>query len=135
MLKVVNTVIGAPIDSTTARSNASLQDLVDTLNAAGASPVRAPGKPLFTGLRVYNVPVDFDQFPSGQRQLQTAVKNIGTSWSLSPIQLQQAVEAGRVLLRQHPCFQRLRLDLNASTAPVAPQAVRNSCPFEDDKAS
>ena len=135
LLKVVNTVIGAPIDSTTARSNASLQDLVDTLNAAGASPVRAPGKPLFTGLRVYNVPVDFDQFPSGQRQLQTAVKNIGTSWSLSPIQLQQAVEAGRVLLRQHPCFQRLRLDLNASTAPVAPQAVRNSCPFEDDKAS
>ena len=92
-------------------------------------------QPLFTGLRVYNVPVDFDQFPSGQRQLQTAVKNIGTSWSLSPIQLQQAVEAGRVLLRQHPCFQRLRLDLNASTAPVAPQAVRNSCPFEDDKAS
>src|SRR6516162_3781204 len=55
---------------------------------------------------------------SGQRQLQTAVKNIGTSRSLSPIQLQQAVEAGRVLLRQHPCFQRLLLNLNASTAPV-----------------
>jgi NTE family protein len=135
LLKVVNTVIGAPIDSTTARSNASLQNLVDTLNASGAPPVRAPGKPLFAGLRVYNISVDFDQFPPEQRQLQTAVKNIGTSWSLSPIQLQQAIDAGRILLRQHPCFQRLLLDLNATTAPTNPQVVRNSCPFEDDKTS
>ena len=135
LLKVVNTVIGAPIDSTTARSNASLQDLVDTLNAAGAAPARAPGRPLFSGLRVYNIPVDFDQFLPEQRQLQTAVKNIGTSWSLSPDQLQQAVEAGRLLLRQHPCFQRLLLDLNATTAPVTPQVLRNSCPFADDKTS
>ena len=135
LLKVDNTVIGAPIDSTTARSNASLQDLVDTLNAAGAAPARAPGRPLFSGLRVYNIPVDFDQFLPEQRQLQTAVKNIGTSWSLSPDQLQQAVDAGRLLLRQHPCFQRLLLDLNAMTAPVTPQVVRNSCPFADDKTS
>ena len=84
---------------------------------------------------MYNIPVDFDQFLPEQRQLQTAVKNIGTSWSLSPDQLQQAVEAGRLLLRQHPCFQRLLLDLNATTAPVAPQVVRNSCPFADDKTS
>jgi len=135
LLKVVNTVIGAPIDSTTARSNASLQELVDTLNAAGTAPVRAPGKPLFSGLQVYNIPVDFDQFQSGQRELQTAVKNIGTSWSLSHAQLQQAVEAGRLLLRQHPCFQRLLLDLNAPTAPLEPQVVRSSCPFESDKTS
>src|SRR6516164_4934409 len=109
--------------------------LVETLREAGASTARAPGQPLFAGLRVYSIPVDFDQFLPEQRQLQTAVKNIGTSWSLSPDQLQQAVDAGRLLLRQHPCFQRLLLDLNATTAPVAPQAVRNSCPFEDDKAS
>ena len=50
LLKVVNTVIGAPIDSTTARSNASLQDLVDTSQDAGASTSRAPGKPLLAGL-------------------------------------------------------------------------------------
>jgi NTE family protein len=135
LLKVVNTVIGAPIDSTTARTNASLQDLVDKLKAAGGSPARAPGQPLFAGLRVYNVSVDFDQFSSDQRQLQTAVKNIGTSWSLSPIQLQQAVEAGRVLLRQHPCFQRLLLDLNTWLAPAEPEVVRKNCPFEDDKTS
>jgi NTE family protein len=135
LLKVVNTVIGAPIDSTTARTNASLQDLVDTLKEAGASTARAPGKPLFAGLRVYNVSVDFDQFSSDQRQLQTAVKNIGTSWSLSPIQLQQAIEAGRILLRQHPCFQRVLLDLNARPATAEPEVVRKSCPFEDDKTS
>jgi NTE family protein len=135
LLKVVNTVIGAPIDSTTARSNASLQDLVDTLNAAGAAPARTPGQPLFAGLRVYNIPVDFDQFLPAQRQLQTAVKNIGTSWSLSPTQLQQAIEAGRILLRQHPCFQRLLLDLNARSAPADAATIRKSCPFEDDKIS
>ena len=135
LLKVVNTVIGAPIDSTTARSNTRLQDLVDTLNAAGAAPVRAPGKPLFAGLRVYNIPVDFDQFPTEQRQLQTAVKSIGTSWSLSPTQLQQATEAGRLLVRQHPCFQRLLLDLDAPTGPLDPQVVRNNCPFSDDRTS
>jgi NTE family protein len=135
LLKVVNTVIGAPIDSTTARTNASLQDLVDRLKAAGASSAQAPGKPLFAGLRVYNISVDFDQFSPEQRQLQIAVKNIGTSWSLSPIQLQQAIEAGRILLRQHPCFQRLLLDVNARPAPGEPEVVRKSCPFEDDKTS
>jgi NTE family protein len=133
LLKVVNTVIGAPIDATTARSNASLQDLLDTLNAAGAVPVRAPGEPLFAGLRVYNIPVDFDQFTPEQKQLQTDVKNIGTSWSLSPTQLQEAVEAGRILLRQHPCFQRLLLDLNMWPAPAEPTKIRTSCAFEEDK--
>jgi NTE family protein len=135
LLKVVNTVIGAPIDSTTARTNASLQDLVDTLKSAGASTVRAPGQPLFAGLRVYNISVDFDQFLPEQHQLQIAVKNIGTSWSLSPTQLQEAVEAGRILLRQHPCFQRLLLDLNARPVLAEPATIRKSCPFEDDKIS
>jgi NTE family protein len=135
LLKVVNTVIGAPIDSTTARSNASLQDLVDMLKEADASSARAPGQPLFAGLRVYNIPVDFDQFPPEQHQLQTAVKNIGTSWNLSPVQLQESIDAGRILLRQHPCFQRLLLDLKALPAPAEPAIVRKSCPFEDDKTS
>jgi NTE family protein len=135
LIKVVNTVIGAPIDSTTARTNASLQDLVDTLKAAGASSVRAPGQPLFAGLRVYNISVDFDQFLPEQHQLQIAVKNIGTSWSLSPTQLQEAIEAGRTLLRQHPCFQRLLLDLNARPSPAEPAVIRKSCPFDDDKTS
>jgi NTE family protein len=135
LLKVVNTVIGAPIDSTTARTNASLQDLVDRLKAAGASSAQAPGKPLFAGLRVYNISVDFDQFLPEQHQLQITVKNIGTSWSLSPTQLQEAIEAGRILLRQHPCFQRLLLDLNVQPAPAEPTIVRNSCPFKDDKIS
>jgi NTE family protein len=135
LLKVVNTVIGAPIDSTTAYANASLQDLVETLKGAGASAARAPGEPLFRGLRVYGISVDFDQFSPEQRQLQTDVKNIGTSWSLSPVQLQTAIEAGRVLLRQHPCFQRLLLDLKARPVFGDPILVRKSCPFEDDNTS
>jgi NTE family protein len=135
LLKVVNTVIGAPMESTTAYANASLQDLIETLKGAAASAARAPGEPLFGGLRVYGIAVDFDQFLPGQNQLQTDVKNIGTSWSLSPIQLQQAIEAGRVLLRQHPCFQRLLLDLRAQPVFADPVLVRKSCPFEDDRTS
>jgi NTE family protein len=108
--------------------------LVDN-KAAGASTVRAPGQPLFAGLRVYNISVNFDQFLPEQRQLQIAVKNIGTSWSPSPTQLQEAIEAGRILLRQHPCFQRPLLDLDARPGPPELAIVRKSCPFEDDKTS
>jgi len=135
LLKVVNTVIGAPIDSTTAYANASLQDLVETLKSAGASRGQAPGHPLFIGLRVYGIAIDFDQFLPEQSQLQTDVKNIGTSWNLSPTQLQEAIEAGKILLRQHPCFQRLLLDLNARPVDASPALTRENCPFEDDRPS
>jgi len=108
---------------------------VSTICAPKPRSPRPSGQPLFAGLRVYNISVDFDQFLPEQRQLQIAVKNIGTSWSRSPTQLQEAIEAGRILLRQHPCFQRLWLDLNARSALAEPDIVRNSCPFEDDKTS
>ena len=74
LLKVVNNVIGTPIDATTAYANASLQDLVETLkNAAATAPV-APGKPLFGGMRVYGIAIDFDQFLPSQSAMQTAVQ-------------------------------------------------------------
>jgi hypothetical protein len=106
----------------------------DRVGVTNHTILLAPDK-LFAGLRVYNIPVDFDRFLPEQRQLQIEVKNIGTSWSLSPIQLQQAVEGGRLLLRQLPCFQRLLLGLKVRPARAEPDIVRNSCPFEDDKTS
>lgn len=69
LLAVVNSVIGTPIDASTALANASLQDLVATLKSAGAVPPQAPGHPKFAGLRVYGIAIDFDRrshaaFPS-----------------------------------------------------------------------
>jgi len=133
LLKVVNTVIGTPIDATTAYANATVQELVSTLKSAGATGSLAPGKPLFAGMRVYGIAIDFDQFLPDQAALQTAVKNVGTSWTLSPGELRDVLSAGRLLLSQHPCFQRLLLDIGVSDQTVSPAQVRRNCPFEDDR--
>jgi NTE family protein len=136
LLAVVNTVIGTPIDATTAYANASLQDLVATLKSAGESPPQEPGHPQFAGMRVYGIAIDFDQFLPAQHTLQADVKNIGTSWNLSPRQLQEAIDAGKILLRQHPCYQRLLFDLNARPAANGNEAAaRRGCPFAGDESS
>jgi hypothetical protein len=87
-------------------------------------------------LVVYNgdrdVPADGDRVGVTNHTILLA-PGIGTSWNLSPVQLQESIDAGRILLRQHPCFQRLLLDLKALPAPAEPEIVRKSCPFEDDK--
>ena len=135
LLAVVNSVIGTPIDASTALANASLQDLVATLKSAGAVPPQAPGHPQFAGLRVYGIAIDFDQFLPEQHTLQNAVKNIGTTWTLSPTQLQQSIDAGKILMQQHPCFQRLLLDLHAQPAVTDPAQTRQNCPVSDDQPS
>lgn len=132
LLKVVNTVIGTPIDATTAYANATMQELVSTLKSAGATGSLAPGKPLFAGMRVYGIAIDFDQFLPDQAALQTAVKNVGTSWTLSSGELRDVLSAGRLLLSQHPCYQRLLLDVGATDLTASPAQVRRNCPFEDD---
>jgi NTE family protein len=135
LLAVVNTVTGTPIDATTAHANAALQDLVATLNAAVNPTALIPGHPLFNNLRVYGVAIDFDQFLPQQQTMQTDVKNIGTSWTLSPTQLQESIDAGKLLLRQHPCYQRLLLDLKAQHDPAGDAAARRDCPFAGDSPS
>ena len=132
LLSVLNTVVGTPIDSTTAYANASLQDLVATLKSAGGSASHTRGHPLFAGLRVYGIAIDFDQFSPEQATLQHDVKNIGTSWTLSPTQTQETVDAGKLLLRQHPCFQRLLVDLDPGTTSADPVFARRYCPFQTD---
>jgi hypothetical protein len=84
-------------------------------------------------MRVYGIAIDFDQFLPDQAALQTAVKNVGTSWTLSPGELRDVLSAGRLLLSQHPCFQRLLLDIGVSDQTVSPAQVRRNCPFEDDR--
>jgi hypothetical protein len=105
---------------------------VATLKSAGAQGTVGPGRPLFSGLRVYGIAIDFDQFPPDQASLQYDVKNIGTSWNLSPVQLNESVAAGKLLPRQHPCFQSLLVDLGPATKSADPAFARGDCPFEGD---
>lgn len=135
LLKVINTVVGAPIDSTTALANATLEDLVASLKSAGEAAPNTPGKPKFGGMRVYGIPIDFDQFLDNQRDLQSQVKAIGTSWNLSPEQLQNSLEAGRILLRQHPCYQHLLLDMNVPLDPATRTRATTYCPFNGEQPS
>ena len=131
LLKVVETVVGTPIDATTAYANASLEELVHELQEAGGAAPDAPGSPLFAGLRVYPVPIDFDQFLPEQAPLQSRVKAIGTTWTLSAQDLRDASDAGRTLLRQHPCYQRLLLDLGAPVLSGLATSARALCPFPE----
>ena len=134
LLKVVSTVIGTPIDATTAYANASLQELVRELQDAGGVTQDALSSPLFHGLRVYSIPIDFDQFLPEQSLLQARVKAIGTTWTLSPQDVQAASDAGRLLLRQHPCYQRLLLDLGTPMPTELATAAQTYCPFPEPPA-
>jgi len=129
LFSVIGAVTGVPIDSTTAYSNASLQLLVDTLNQAGADAERvAAGDPLFKGLSVYPISIDFDQLHPGQNDLRDRVKAIGTSWNLSADDRRITEAVGTLLLRQHPCFQRLLLDLRIQADFLDPQ-TEQLCPL------
>jgi predicted acylesterase/phospholipase RssA len=116
-------VVSAASDITNAQAILQLDDFVRTLAIAGSGSTR-----------VYKIAIDFAQFLPDQRELEMELRHAGTSWSLEPAQLQRTIDAGKKLLQQHPCFQRLLLDLNARGANVgAPNVVRRSCPFEEDK--
>ena len=109
VIDMIKTVTSVPIDAETASVNANLQLLIDTLSQAGR--FAKEGNPKFAGLRVYGIQIDFDQLLDSQTALRNQVKGIGTSWTVSADDLKAIYEAGGLLLRQHPCFQRLVLDL------------------------
>jgi NTE family protein len=118
LLSVVNAVVGIPIDATTAYSNASLVSLRDDLRRAAqdAETLMVPGNPLFRS-KAYDITIDFDQFRVGQNTMRDKVKEIGTTWTLSPAEIRLTMCAGRMLLWQHPQFQELLMELGASPRP------------------
>jgi NTE family protein len=128
LLAVLNAVTGSPIDSATAYANAGLEDLIDQLNQAGADAAKLRGDAKFSNLKVYGISIDFDQFLPGQEQTQSDVKNIGTTWTLNAQQLDESIGAGRTLLRQHPCFQRLLQDLHVPVQGPNPSVTAELCP-------
>jgi hypothetical protein len=81
-------------------------------------------------MRIYGITVDYDQIPAdtpAHIALRDMAKDVPTSWTLTPAQLQRTEEAGRFLLRRHPCYRGLLADLHASQPPVdgesAPPAI------------
>jgi NTE family protein len=128
VIDAVNTVVSAPIDANTANSQLALEALLtEVAKAADAAKAMHAG---FAGLRIYGITVDYDQIPADtpeHRALRDEAKDVPTSWSLTPSQLEITERIGRFLLNRHPCFGRLLGDLGATPSPGAEPAVSLPC--------
>ena len=103
-----------PIDANTANSEVALSALVSEF-AQAADAARRQAK--FGGMAVYGITVDYDQIPPdtpAHVALRNRAKDVPTAWTLTPPQLQTTEEAGRFLLRRHPCYRALLTDLRAA---------------------
>jgi NTE family protein len=127
VLGMIGSVTSIPIDSTTSSVSSQMSVLLDQLNAAGAGGV---GSPLFKGLNVYGIEIDFDQLRASdpkQRELSEKAKKIPTLWTISQDNREVLEQAGTLLLRQHPCFQRLLIDLKINADFVDPNFANMGC--------
>jgi NTE family protein len=128
VVDMVNSVTSIPLSATTSSVSSQMEVLMSELRAAGGGG--GPGDPQFTGLQIYGVKVDFDQLRDAdpaQRELRRKANEIPTLWSISAENRQVLEEAGTLLLRQHPCFQRLLLDLNIAATFVDPVFAKTGC--------
>jgi len=137
IVQMVGSVTSVPIDSTSASVNSQLDELLADLDAAGGG---APNDPQFAGLRVYAVQIDFDQLradDAAQLDLRNRVKAIPTSWTITQDNRAIVERVGKTLLYQHPCFQRLLLDLGIGAASpgfaLDPVFARTGCPQAADR--
>ena len=124
----IQAVTSVPIDANTANSETALSALLGELAQAAAG---AAGQAKFAGMRIYGITVDYDQIPADtpdHRALRDAAKDVPTSWTLTAPQLQVTEEAGRFLLRRHPCYRGLLADLRASQSPVAGESAPPAIP-------
>jgi len=125
-------VASQPIDSATASLSAQMAALMAQFNAASGG---GTGDPLFKGLRTYSILVDFDQLPVNTaegRALQEKVKNVPTSWRITADNLAAVQQAGTTLLRRHPCYQRLLLDVAADAPFVDAAWAKTGCRMVGD---
>ena len=109
-------VASVPIDSASASVSSQLGVLTDTINGAAQAALANAG---FSGMQVYKIDIDFDQLRTpAQADLRHAAKNVPTSWTITRHNRDVIVEAGTTLLHQHPCYQKLLLDMGIA-APFA----------------
>jgi NTE family protein len=128
LVDAINTVVGAPIDASTANSALALQALLTELDQAAQGARANAG---FKGMKIYGITVDYDQLPADtqeNRALRDAAKDVPTSWTLTSDQLAITEQVGRFLLARHPCFIQLTADLQATTPSGPPDAPPVPCP-------
>lgn len=124
---MIGSVTSVPIDATTASVNAQMSVLVRTLKQAARD---RPPDAQFGDLKIYDVLIDFDQLrPSDpqQRELRDKAKLVPTSWSLSESDRETIEAVGTRLLRQHPCYQKLLLDLSVAADFIEPAFAEEGC--------
>ena len=127
VLGMINSVISTPIDSTTSSVSSQMEVLLAQLNAAGGG---GAGDPQFQGLHIYGIQIDFDQLRASdpkQRELREKAKSIPTLWTISKDNREVIEEVGSILLHQHPCFQRLLIDMNVKADFVDPNFANMGC--------
>ena len=132
VVSVVGAVVSNPIDAASAGVAAQRQALLTQLRTAAAN---APPDARFGGVRIYDIDIDFDQFPPQESALQRQVKEIPTLWTVTADQLGELDRAAQLLLRQHPCFQRLLLDLGQSGPFIDPDFAADGCPQPEPPAA
>jgi len=124
----IQAVTSVPIDANTANSETALTALLGELAQAAAG---ATGQAKFAGMRIYGITVDYDQIPAdtpARIALRDMAKDVPTSWTLTPPQLQVTEEAGRFLLRRQPCYRALLADLHGAQLPVAGESAQPALP-------
>lgn len=127
IVSMVGSVTSFPIDSATASVSSQMNVLLAQLNAAGGG---GAGNPLFTGLRVYAIQIDFDQLrvtDPAQRELRDKANAIPTLWTITEDNRKVLEQAGPMLLHQHPCFQRLLLDMDIRRDFVDAAFAKTAC--------
>ena len=128
IIGMINSVITIPIDSASASVNAQMEVLLEQIKQAARA---ASANAEFKGMRVYGIEIDFDQlrvYDKRQFELQQKAKSVPTSWTITRADREVIEEAGHLLLRQHPCFQKLLLDLEIKRDFLNPEYARTGCP-------
>ena len=121
---MIESVTSIPLSSTTSSVSSQMEVLLAELKAAGGG---GAGNPLFEGLKIYGVQVDFDQLRDSQRELHEKANAIPTAWSITKGNREVLEEAGVKLLQQHPCFQRLLMDMDIKAEFIDPAFAKTGC--------
>ena len=129
---MIGSVTTIPLESTTASVSAQMDTLLSELNSAGGG---GAGDPQFAGMRVYGIQIDFDLLRTSdpqQRELREKANAIPTLWTISKENLGVIEASAGLLLRQHPCFQRLLSDMKIAADFVDPAYASTGCPQTAD---
>lgn len=127
MVQMFSSVASTPIDSNSNAMAAQMDSLQQSLTASAAG---ASSNSAFAGLKVYGVLVDFDLLrinDPAQFKLQSEVNKIPTSWTITSDNLDAINQSAVLLLHQHPCFQRLLMDMQMANDFVQPDFAKNGC--------